>query len=204
MNIEYDFYYWGPFLWKTRLPDSFCKELLEKGLSALPEKQENICSIISDVKKFEDENDLRWFASGIQPYLETYLKLRSDYLKTNDNISAVELVSLWINYQKKHEINPEHTHSEDLSFVIYLKIPDLLIEENTAYKGRSAGPGGIKFRYGEKTDFTVSDHYFLPKEGDMFIFPSKLAHEAYAFTSDCIRISVAGNIRLIKHEDRNN
>jgi hypothetical protein len=196
MNIEYDFYYWGPFLWRTKLPDLFCKELLTRGRSALPEKQENICSIITDVKKFENNNDLQWFASSIQPYVETYLKLRNEYLKRNDSISAVELLSLWINYQNQHETNPEHTHSGDLSFVIYLQMPDVLIKENNSYKGRSAGPGGIKFRYGEKTDYTVSDHYFLPEEGDLFIFPAKLAHEAYSFNSECTRISVAGNIKI--------
>jgi hypothetical protein len=46
----------------------------------------------------------------------------------------VEIGDIWINFQKKHEFNPEHTHSLDLSFVIYLQIPDTLIEENKNYK----------------------------------------------------------------------
>lgn len=200
MNIEYEFYYWGPFLWRTTLPESFCKELLVRGNTALLENQEQICSIISDVRKFEKEEDLNWFANNFQPFIETYLKLSKDYLKNGENISTVELISLWINYQKKHETNPEHIHSGDLSFVIYLQIPNTLVEENNNYKGRSAGPGGIKFRYGEKTEYTVSDHYFLPKEGDLFIFPANLAHEAYSFHSDCTRISVAGNLKFIKNE----
>lgn len=201
MNIEYEFYYWGPYLWKSSLSKEFSNELLIRGQNTLLEKQEKICSIITDVKKFENTEDLNWFAVNFQPYINTYLETRKSFLKNNEDIKSVELISLWINYQKKHETNPEHTHSGDLSFVIYLQIPEILVEENNNYKGRSAGPGGIKFRYGEKTDFTVSDHYFLPKEGDLFIFPAKLAHEAYSFYSDCTRISVAGNLKFIKNEN---
>jgi hypothetical protein len=200
MKIEYNFFHWGPFLWKTTLPDSFCEELLLRGQHTQPEKQEKICSIITDVKRFENNDDLVWFATNFQPYVESYLSLKNEYLNNNENILSVELLSLWINYQKQYETNPEHTHSGDLSFVIYLQIPDELVKENSNYKGRSAGPGGIKFRYGEKTDYTVSDHYFLPKQGDLFIFPANLAHEAYSFYSNCTRISVAGNLKFIKNE----
>ena len=33
-------------------------------------------------------------------------------------------------------------------FVIYLKIPEELKKENAEYKGKSCGPGGIQFLYG--------------------------------------------------------
>ena len=57
--------------------------------------------------------------------------------------------ALWINYQKKNEFNPPHDHDGKLSFVIYLKIPEELKKENAEYKGKSCGPGGIQFLYGD-------------------------------------------------------
>jgi len=195
-KIEYNFYYWGPYLWRAKLPTDFCEELLARSNSTVPEDPSRICSIISDVRVYNRDDDLHWFASKLTPYLETYLKTKNDYENKTEQRS-VGLTSLWINFQHQHEVNPEHTHSEDLSFVIYLKVPPELIEENKRYTGRSAGPGGIKFRYGEKTDFTISDHYFMPEEGDIFIFPASLAHEVYSFNSDCERISVSGNLKYI-------
>lgn len=197
MNISYDFFYWGPYLWKTKLELVFCKELLKKGQETLPESQEKICSIINKVQKFVKQEDLIWVGNKLQPYINAYLQSRDQYFKTTLRVTSIELLDLWINYQERYEINPEHTHSGDLSFIIYLQIPDSLIAENKSYKGRSAGPGGIKFRYGEKTDYTISDHYFLPEVGDLYIFPSQLAHEVYPFTSQCTRISVAGNLKII-------
>ena len=46
-------------------------------------------------------------------------------------------------------IIPPHDHSEALSFVIYLKIPEALKKENKEYIGTSRGPGSIMFTYGE-------------------------------------------------------
>ena len=59
------------------------------------------------------------------------------------------LTALWINYQKANEFNPPHDHDGKLSFVIYLKIPEELKKENEKYVGKSCGPGGIQFLYGD-------------------------------------------------------
>ena len=71
---------------------------------------------------------------------------------------------------------------------------ETFIEENKAYKGRSAGPGGINFVYGDGTREAVTHHSFVPKAGDMYIFPAWLKHWVYPFKSDCTRISVSGNV----------
>ena len=81
-----------------------------------------------------------------------------------------------------------------MSWVIYLDIPEVLKFENSKYKGRSAGPGGITFIYGDGPRESVTHHSFVPKSGDMYIFPAWLKHWVYPFKSDCTRISVSGNI----------
>ena len=40
---------------------------------------------------------------------------------------SASLESIWINFQNSGDFNPEHTHGgADLSFVIYLKVPDII------------------------------------------------------------------------------
>ena len=80
-----------------------------------------------------------------------------------------------------------------MTWVIYLKIPEELNEENKKYKGRSAGPGGITFIYGQGDGKCITHHSVYPEEGDMVMFPAWLKHWVYPFKSDCTRISVSGN-----------
>ena len=40
----------------------------------------------------------------------------------------------------------------------------------------------------------VTYRSIFPKVGDMFIFPASLVHWVIPFKSDCVRISVSGNI----------
>ena len=65
---------------------------------------------------------------------------------------------------------------------------------NEAYRGRSCGPGGIQFLYGEGPRDAVTYMSYFPVERDMFIFPAWLKHWVSPFKSDCTRISVSGNI----------
>ena len=46
------------------------------------------------------------------------------------------LIDLWINFMKENDQNTEHSHSGALSWVIFLKAPDLT-EERKNYKGKS-------------------------------------------------------------------
>ena len=81
-----------------------------------------------------------------------------------------------------------------MSFVIYLSIPDKLKKENKKYTGRSCGPGGIQFMYGEGPRDAVTYMSHFPEEGDMFIFPAWLKHWVSPYKSNCVRVSVSGNI----------
>ena len=104
------------------------------------------------------------------------------------------MTALWINYQKQNDFNPPHDHDGKLSFVIYLQIPDELKKENANYKGKSCGPGGIQFVYGDGPRDCVTYQSFMPEENDMYIFPAWLKHWVAPYKSDCILISVSGNV----------
>ena len=114
--------------------------------------------------------------------------------KPHEKTPEYVLASLWINYQKANEFNPPHDHDGKLSFVAYLQIPEELKKENAAYRGKSCGPGGIQFIYGNGPRDCVTYMSFFPEENDIFIFPAWLKHWVAPFKSDCTRISVSGNI----------
>ena len=115
----------------------------------------------------------------------------------------LKLVDLWVNFQKKHEFNPPHTHTGIMSFVIWVKIPYDLQEELKVFPEIKSGPTRTsKFTFHYTNILGQLQHYTLDVdksfEGNMAIFPSHLNHSVNPFyTSDEYRISVAGNIRLV-------
>ena len=82
------------------------------------------------------------------------------------------------------------------------EVSEQLKFENSKYKGRSAGPGGVTFIYGDGPRESVTHHSSFPETGDMYIFPAWLKHWVFPFKSECTRISVSGNVRdYIKIKD---
>ena len=128
-------------------------------------------------------------------YLGVYDQMFQRFInKSYEKKPEYMLTALWINYQKQYEFNPPHDHDGKLSFVTYLQIPDELKEEHKNYTGKSCGPGGIQFVYGDGPRECITYQSFFPEEGDMYIFPAWLKHWVAPFKSDCTRISVSGNI----------
>jgi hypothetical protein len=194
-DINYSFYYWGPYLWKSKLPESFCDEMLAEGLALNNNHNDHLASIIADTRYYDSEKHYDKFLSVTDPYFACYLESKKNYT-TIDKNPKIKLNSLWINFQKSNEVNPEHTHTNDLSFVIYLNVPEGIIKENKEYEGSSVGPGAINFRYGEQSNWAVSQHRFIPEKCDLYIFPAMLAHSVYPFKSEGTRISISGNLIL--------
>lgn len=109
--------------------------------------------------------------------------------------------SIWVNYQKKHEVNPYHNHSGSYSFVLWLNIPfNYEDETNRKEVAQSTQKDQASTFCTVYTDIlgNIRHHnFYLDKKdnGRFIIFPSKLAHFVYPFyTSDEYRISIAGNI----------
>ena len=112
----------------------------------------------------------------------------------------------WINFQKKYEYNPIHTHSGFLSFVIWLKVPYSLQDEMNQ-------PNSIK----AKNEFLMvnGDFCFIKIDNFNFInhpidriqlgvdrswetrgvlFHAAVPHTVHPFyTSDEYGISISGN-----------
>ena len=90
----------------------------------------------------------------------------------------------WINYQRKGEYVPNHTHDGLFSYSIWINIPS---------------PCLFEFTYTNIIGNILTHKINLTKkdEGKIVFFPSKLPHIAYPFndTND-VRMSISGNINF--------
>jgi len=112
------------------------------------------------------------------------------------------LNNMWVNFQKKYEFNPMHTHGGVFSFVVWIDIPyDYSKEHLLPFAQDSNDPSAsdFSFVYTNILGNIESHTYSLNKDwnGYMLFFPAKLNHLVYPFyTSDKKRISISGNIAL--------
>jgi len=207
-RIDYSFPYWGPFVMESKVGSEFVDILLEKGNESRKsgkkklDARSTLAGVIDDEYYYEDDFP-SWFVPRFTPYLNAYISaLKSDWHLdvVHEKHISYEISKLWINYQKAYEYNPPHHHHLDLSFIVYLQVPDEIKKENEKLRGvhNNDGPGAVCFSYGEPKFPSITYFSRLPKVGDMFIFPAWLTHYVLAFKSDVERISVSGNIIIMK------
>ena len=193
-KILVDMFNWGPCVIRMKISEEFRKLLLSEAKKNKEDMRGKLAGQLDDETAYSEESKkkiLPYIANCLGIYdqaYQSYTKKKMD--KPPENVMS----ALWINFQKNNEFHPPHDHDGKLSFVIYLQIPESLKKENEAYKGRSCGPGGIQFLYGDGPREAITYMSHFPAEGDMFIFPAWLKHWVSPYKSDCVRISVSGNI----------
>ena len=211
--MDYNFPYWGPFVLKTQVNDEVVNILLKKGNESREKNLDariHLAGMLDNEFSYEDAES--WFIPMFDEYLHTYMKTLEEnwvhhaaYLAHNLDKFGWKLDALWINYQKALEYNPPHNHKADLSFIIYLQVPDEIRIENERMEGvrNNDGPGTINFTYGIGVDlpFAICKYITVPSVHDVYIFPGWLIHYVHSFKSDVERISVSGNIFLNKNEN---
>ena len=199
MNINYNFYHWGPFLYKTRLTD----ESIEKVLSFC-KKKKSLDFRRALVGHIEEEYKLnvKEIFPMLAPYLNSYVQALYEQRGIVPN-KYIKMTSVWVNYMKQGEFNPPHTHSGDLSCVLYLQIPKDMDKNKMGHVAKSPAPGAICFSYGELLKDNIYNHDFFPEKGDFFIFPAWLKHYVFPFKSDEERISLSANFKEIKRKEKN-
>jgi hypothetical protein len=144
------------------------------------------------------------------PYLKRVLEEATVHYYNSYEINTppVSLTSaqnvFWVNFQKKHEFNPLHNHIGTLSFVIFVKIPYFIAEENKNKSSKDSGSplaGTFNFHYVDQYTNGGINSFTIPVdktyEGKMILFPSGLSHSVFPFyTSDEYRVTISGNIFL--------
>ena len=132
------------------------------------------------------------------------LEIQKVYSKTeyrNDKLEP-RIDRLWVNFQRKSEFQPVHSHSGLFSFVIWMDIPYHWEDEAKLpfAKANNVNPQGGNFSFVHSNDNCRSvSEYTIPMSPEMngacCFFPSDLCHQVYPFyTSDKERISISGNI----------
>lgn len=193
-QINYRFFHWGPFLYKTSLDKKELKEI--KNLCS--KKTKDYRSRLAGLIKHEYTIDVKKIFPLIVPYFNSYSLAFTDYSGRYLAGEKIELVSCWVNYMTKFESNPIHTHDDDLSFVIYIDLPKELKKEIEECKANEK-PGTINFIINlDSTDNKIiNQQTFMPEIGDFFIFPASLNHYVNHFQSEGERISISGNLKII-------
>jgi len=192
-TINYNFYHWGPFLYHTTLDKTELNKIKKVCSKKSKDYRKNLAGLI----RHEHEVDVKKLFPIIAPYVESYAQGYASY-RSEPIGKNIELISAWVNYMIKGESNPLHTHDEDLSFVIFTKVPKNLREECFKTKGNGK-PGMINFVIALRNDDSfLEEHSFFPEEGSFYIFPASLHHYVNGFQCEGERISVSGNLQITK------
>ena len=140
----------------------------------------------------------------LNPYLEEMARAYQkewNYFDKKDLNKDLKVESVWVNMQKKLEVNPLHNHEGTLSFVAWLYIPFKLEDERNMPNCKNSRTMEIsstfQFVYNTALGTIANCPMFVESgwEGKIVMFPSKLLHIVYPFqTSDDYRISIAGNL----------
>ena len=141
----------------------------------------------------------------LNPYLEemgrAYQKEWNYYPKENPNNGNLKVESVWVNMQKKLEVNPLHNHDGTLSFVAWLHVPFKLEDERNVENCKNSRTvelaSTFQFVYTTALGTIANCPMFVESgwEAKIIMFPAKLLHMVYPFqTSDDYRISIAGNL----------
>ena len=165
----------------------------------------------------QEEYSLNHIKDNMSDFLlamaDTWKEANPGYIDSFEEVSkynnySLTLSNLWVNKQKKYEFNPIHVHSGVLSFVIWIKIPyDLENEESYFPPSSSETESDRSNSFTSKLAFIYSDILGRTQttavpidkswEGSILMFPAGLNHCVHPFyTSDDYRISVSGNIRI--------
>ncbi len=194
-EVKYQVLQWGPCIVHLKISEEFQQKLLkgaEESRKLKKDFRSNLAGIIKEEYAYENRKDyVDEIAQFLTVYDLAYQKWKSEEYKVKPEYI---LNSLWVNFMKKNEYNPPHDHSDFLSFVIFLKVPEEITKEQEKFIGNSAGPGSLTFLYGEGNRQAITYQSVKPQERDIFIFPAWIKHYVAPFYSDVTRISVSGNI----------
>ena len=159
---------------------------------------------ISKSYKIEDKDN--WFFKNvllelINEYPQEDLKAIVPSILTKNCKYVLDL--MWVNFQKKYEFNPVHSHFKAIfSFVVWVKIPSSYKKEaKLKFTKESNAPctNTFEFLFTNILGRVCSKRFHLEPEdeGTILLFPANLLHQVYPFyLTNKKRISISGNIAL--------
>lgn len=213
---------------KTHIDESLyhdiCADIKNKVWPNRIDYQSLLAGKIRDEYGFDDSLKVK-YENLLKPYIIEYVKqlittwhcraqetMSDPYSKEYNVISHLhnlELTGLWANFQKRLEYNPIHTHGGDISFVLYIDVPEEIYHEMKIDRGHPNGTiaftDRLPLRHEREMlsshsrdlknllDPIVSTDGMYPTNGELYIFPAHLHHSVESFQSDVTRVTVSGN-----------
>ena len=209
-------YPFGPVLFQSEVDQNFTNKLLEEGSKLNKEKNDHNFRLVGQHKYGRSYSYSSEFENDCEPYLLKYVEryfnglyqqygptctivekdLRVHVGKKQVKQCKLKLDTMWINYSKKHDFNPPHTHTGILSFIIYCKVPDEIFTVQADSNSQRAGE--VHFEYGEEMSPIMGSEFPIrPYENLLLIFPASLKHHVPSYWVDAERVSVSGNFIVI-------
>ena len=212
---------WGPPVGIITVEDDFIDLLLKDSEALTEDARKNLAGVIED-EKYYNPSKYDTYCTHLNKPVSEYLNRvlsTSPEMRTKDfSKLRWQLDKLWVNKQRKGEYNPPHDHYGDISFVIYLSVPQEIYELDKDYpQYKFPGEFGFVTGYNNlvlQNRFNVDPFIAMvqkqfdnkminslrPSTKDMLLFPSYLNHNVQAFSADVERISVSGNISLFNSD----
>jgi uncharacterized protein (TIGR02466 family) len=201
-TLQYGNIPFGPYVMKTKVPEDIRKRLLKDAKKQLKSYHKHLAGHLHTQLRYNDDTT-KWFYEQSTPIWQAYREGWSNWAGLTNYSCELNAHDLWVNFMKPGDFNPVHTHGGDYSFVIFLDVPEKIIEEQNAFEGTSAKPGSLMFEFTQqaKPKWAITGQTYRPKTGDMIIFPALLQHWVVPFKSKCTRISVSGNIEVVNRKN---
>ena len=189
---------------RSKLDDKIMKRLNSYIKNKKGSHKSNLAGNINQSYNLEDKDN--WFFENV------LLKLLHEYEQDELNVIVPSILtnncryvlnSLWVNFQKKHEFNPIHSHTGAVfSFVVWMQIPSSYKKEkeiNFMKESNTPSSNTFQFAYTNSLGLiSIKTFYLEPEDaGTILLFPATLSHQVYPFyLSNKYRISISGNIAL--------
>ena len=194
---EHKYHNFGPYLAEMAANPDYCARLLKLGKKLKKSHRKNLAGQIEHEYIYPIETE-SWIFNEFQIYINTWIEGWQKFANKPNFNPRYQLTQMWINRMRAKEYNPIHIHTNcDLSFVLWLEVPQRMLNEAKTNETNAANPGSTCFLYGEHKHNVVSEKHFTPAVNTLMIFPSDLRHHVMHFNSKVIRTSVAGNIKFV-------
>lgn len=114
----------------------------------------------------------------------------------------IKLLACWGISNREHDYNPVHWHYGKLSGVIYIKVPQQIIDGSREKQfgiaeNHGLSDGRLEIIYGSSWPFnyhSIGHGKICPIEGDMYLFPAWTLHTVYPFRGEGERRIVSFNL----------
>ena len=194
---EHKYHHFGPYLAEMPVNPDYCARLLKLGKTLKKSHRSNLAGQIHHEYIYDLQKD-PWIFNELQIYINTWLEGWRRFATKPKFNPKYQLHQMWINRMKAKEYNPIHVHTHcELSFIIWLEVPQRMLNEAKKNETNAANPGDTCFLFGEDKWSTVTEKHFTPQVNTLMIFPSDLRHQVMHFNSKVTRTSVAGNIKWV-------